>query len=214
MPPPRVPAKPRIKASYHHGDLREALLEEGTRWVRRRGHPTISVREVARQVGVSHTAAFHHFESREALLAAVAEAGFRAMTAALERAATRAGTPIEQLGSIGSEYVAHATKHGRMYRLMFSAEVSRRNAYPELRAAADAMFALLIASVRECQQAGLVREGAAEEHGLFAWSAVHGLASLALERQVLHPELAERSLSDLTAVLLTDVYTGIQRVAE
>ena len=74
-----------------------------------------------------------------------------------------------------------AQMRGRMYQLMFSAETAMRDAYPDLRAASDRMFTLLVDAIRDGQETGLVRGGPPVDAALVAWSAAHGFASLALE---------------------------------
>jgi AcrR family transcriptional regulator len=206
-----APGRPpgRLKKAYHHGDLRAALVREAAAQVVRAGHPSVSVREVARAAGVSHAAAYHHFPTRAALLAAIAAAGFDEMTAALETAWRGYGPPLERFGQLGHAYVRHAIAHAPMYRLMFSAETAARDQHPELRDAAARTFAVLAEAVRECQAAGLVRDGAPIDHALAAWSTIHGLASLWLEGQLWTPGLRGRSARDLTTVVLDGSYRGL-----
>lgn len=202
-----MPRKP--KRNYHHGDLRRALVDQATKLVGAHGHPSITVRQVAREIGVSNTAAHYHFATREALLAAVATRGFEEMTAALEIAMGAATDARSRFGELGSAYVRHALEHGRMYQLMFSAETATRDEYPELRAASDRMFALLVDAIRAGQEAGLVRGGPPVDTALVAWSAAHGFASLALERRLMLPGLQGRESSELAAIVLRGAFVGI-----
>jgi AcrR family transcriptional regulator len=194
---------------YHHGDLRRALVDQATKLLQAQGHPSITVREVARQTGVTHTAAHYHFHTREALLATVATRGFEEMTAALETAMRTATDARSRLGALGDAYVQHALKHGRMYQLMFSAETATRDAYPDLRSASDHMFALLVDAIRAGQETGLVRGGPPVDAALVAWAAAHGFASLALERRLLLPGLQGRENGELAAIVLGGVFDGI-----
>src|SRR6185369_3293046 len=83
----RAKAQAKREGAYHHGDLRNALLAAGRALLAEGGTPALSLREAARRAGVSHAAPYRHFASREALLAAIAEGGFVALAAELERAA-------------------------------------------------------------------------------------------------------------------------------
>lgn len=205
-----VNSTPRRKAQpYHHGDLRRALVDHAAKLVQAEGHPAITVRQVARRIGVSNTAAHYHFRTREALLAAVATRGFEQMTAALETAMQSAIDARSRLGQLGEAYVRHALASGRMYQLMFSAETAARDAYPELRAASDRMFALLVDAIRDGQETGLVRGGPAVDTALVAWSAAHGFASLALERRLILPGLQGRESGELAGIVLRGVFAGI-----
>ncbi|MET0594959.1 MAG: TetR/AcrR family transcriptional regulator, partial [Polyangiaceae bacterium] len=185
---------------YHHGDLRRALIDQATRLVQKEGHPAITVREVARRIGVTNTAAHYHFRTREALLAAVAIRGFEAMTAALATAmapADRAALDVtSRLAALGHGYIAHALENGRIYQLMFSAETAVRDEFPELREAGDRMFALLVDAIRAGQEAGIVRGGDPHDAALVAWSTAHGFASLALEKRLTLPGLEKRSTAE------------------
>ena len=194
---------------YHHGDLRRALVDQATKLVVADGHPSITVREVARRIGVTNAAAHYHFRTRDALLAAVATRGFEQMAAALEAAMRDATDARSRLGQLGEAYVRHALDHGRVYLLMFSAETATRDTYPELRAASDRMFALLVDAIRDGQETGLVRGGPPVDGALVAWSAAHGFASLALERRLMLPGLQGRESEELAAVVLRGVFAGI-----
>jgi AcrR family transcriptional regulator len=232
--PARKPGKKpgaRRVAPYHHGDLHRVLVDRATRLVQKHGHLAITVREVARHVGVTHTAAHYHFRTREALLAAVATRGFEAMTAALTgamHAATGSSSPpgaphldppsralpsadesAARLAALGHTYVAHALEHGRMYQLMFSAETALRDEFPDLGAASDRMFALLVDAIRDGQATGIVRHGNPIDSALVAWSASHGLASLALERRLAMPGLVHRTTGELIGIVLRGIGAGI-----
>jgi AcrR family transcriptional regulator len=198
-----------LKGPYHHGDLRHALVDQAAKLVLEEGHLSITVREVARRIGVTHAAAHYHFHTREALLAAVATRGFDEMTAVLEAAMNEVKDARSRLGALGTAYVKHALRRGNMYQLMFSAETAIRDAYPELRASSDRMFALLVGAIREGQETGLVREGPAVDAALVAWSAAHGFASLALAHRLVLPGLHGRDALELSAIVLRGAFTGI-----
>ncbi|HMJ52647.1 MAG TPA: TetR/AcrR family transcriptional regulator [Polyangiaceae bacterium] len=195
--------------AYHHGDLRRALVDQGTKLVQEQGHPSITVREVARRTGVTHTAAHYHFRTREALLAAIATRGFEEMTASLESAMRAATGARSRLALLGEAYVRHALRRGRLYQLMFSAETATRDAHPELRVASDRMFALLVDAIRDGQETGLVRGGPPVDAALVAWSAAHGFASLSLERRLMLPGLQGRENDELAAIVLRGAFEGI-----
>jgi AcrR family transcriptional regulator len=143
--------------TYHHGDLRAAVLTAAWKMVEKEGVFGLSVREAARRAGVSHSAPYRHFADREALLAALVAEGFDQLHSALENRAGR---------ELGEAYVAFALEHPQRFRLMFSH--ARANA--DLQARFAAPFAHLGAD--------------AAAAGAAAWSLVHGLASLVLEGQL------------------------------
>jgi AcrR family transcriptional regulator len=141
-------------ATYHHGDLRSAVLAAAWRMLEKEGLAGLSVREAARRAGVSHSAPYRHFADREALLTALVAEGFGRLNAALENRAGR---------DLGEAYVAFALEHPQRFRLMFS----RARANADVQARFAASFAHLGAD--------------AAAAGAAAWSLVHGLASLIVE---------------------------------
>lgn len=133
----------------------------------------MGLREAARRVGVSPTATYRHFRDKDDLLASVAAEGFREFSAALAQAG-RVGQP---LSAMGAAYVDFALARPGMFRLMFSPLIAKREAYPELREAADEAFAVLRRGVESRAPQGEGVEAAA----LAAWSLVHGLVHLILD---------------------------------
>ncbi|MDX5374122.1 MAG: TetR/AcrR family transcriptional regulator [Pseudomonadaceae bacterium] len=166
----------REERSYHHGDLRGALLRAAAELLAEQGEAAISLREVARRAQVSHNAPYRHFPDREALLAAVAEQGFGELLERMRMAAQEAGGQAG-LAALGRCYVDFALQRPGLFRLMFTGALERGR-YPGLLAAAQALHRQLEEAV-----AALVAD-ADGIASLSAWSLVHGLAQLLLEGQV------------------------------
>jgi AcrR family transcriptional regulator len=178
-----VPDRPVPKPAgrWHHGDLRRALVETALALLEERGVDALTVRELARRLGVSHAAPGHHFPDKLALLAAVAAEGYRRFGASLEAAAQGATAPGERLGRIGMAYVRFALDHPATFRIMFGREMADCADMPEeLRAASAAAYAVLERTVAE------VAGGPSPLHALAAWSLVHGAALLYLDGPVRH----------------------------
>jgi AcrR family transcriptional regulator len=161
-------------APYHHGDLRNALLEAALIILERDGEAGLGLRDLARAVGVSPAAPYRHFDSRAALLEALAVTGFQRFTRAMEDVA--AASPPDLLSAMGKTYVLFALHNAALFRLMFSAQLRRDNR-PGLRMAADAAFATLRRVSGGDTRAGRVA-------ALAAWARVHGLAVLLLDGQI------------------------------
>src|SRR5436190_23943930 len=124
---------PAKKAPYHHGDLRRALIREALALVAEKGVAGLTLRETARRAGVSQTAPYRHFPDKEALLAAVAEGGFRRLGEAMTRAARpHRANPARALEAMAIAVVRFAAHHGAHYRLMCGPAVRGRN-HPGLR---------------------------------------------------------------------------------
>lgn len=171
-----------MKDSYHHGDLRNALLEVAIELIREQGFEAFTLREVARRAKVSHTAPYRHFRDKAALAAAIAEDGFVQLDAGMKRAAGRAASASARLLAAGRAYVELALRRPEHFRIMFTAPIDAE-AHPAARAAADQAFGQLVARVVECQQAGDVRGGDPLTIARICWSQVHGIAQLAIGEQ-------------------------------
>ena len=177
MPPTPTPARPRRRAAprpYHHGDLRAALLAAAAGWLDEQGAETLTLRELARAAGVSHAAPYHHFASRDELLAGVAELAFDRLADALA-AAARAPEAAHALLDIGEAYVREALAHPAQFRLMFGPLLARKAEHDGLRRAAERAFTVLLeAATRFAPERGL-------QIALAGWSLSHGAANLAID---------------------------------
>ena len=169
------------RATYHHGNLRLALIAAARALLDEGGPDAVGLREAARRVGVSATATYRHFRDKEALLAAVAAEGFREFGAAL-RAAEATSAPLP---AMGAAYIDFALARPGMFQLMFSPLMAKRATYPELAAATDEAFAALRGGVGPRAD-----EATFEMEAISAWSLVHGLSRLVLDG-VLPRESAE-----------------------
>lgn len=158
---------------YHHGALREALLDAAESRIAAGEEP--SLRELARATSVSPASVYHHFEDKDALLVALAVRGFERLLAAQQRAI--AGRSAEAaLRALGDAYLAFAEAEPASYRLMMRKDLSRPDKYPALTAAADATFDVLLGVLRPLR-AG-VGEEAVRAEALELWATAHGMASL------------------------------------
>jgi AcrR family transcriptional regulator len=164
---------------YHHGNLREALLAAGERALEAGGAQNLSLRELAREVGVSHAAPRRHFADRQALLDALALTGFERLGTALAEAITSAGTDFDaRLLGLARAYIAYATDHPALVELMFASK-HQAGAPPELAQAADLAFAPALAAVAEGQASGAVVGGDPKRVATVAFAAIHGLVAMA-----------------------------------
>lgn len=133
---------------YHHGELRKALLEEAVAVVESDGMTALSLRELARRLGVSHAAPAHHFADKAALLIELARDGFERLTAAMEAAGAQGRDPLDRLRRIGDAYVRFAIEHPGRYHIMFGPERSDPGAVPSsLTEASERSFDVVVAAV-------------------------------------------------------------------
>jgi len=163
---------------YHHGHLKQTLLNATLALISEVGPQAFTLREVARRADVSHNAPYRHFRDKDELLAVVAVQGFERLTAAMKRSAVRGSTPEERFRLCGRGYVSFALRWPQHFLVMFDLP-SSRDKYPEYAGAGNDAFATLLAFIVECQEAGVLPTGNPEPMALMAWSMVHGIAKLA-----------------------------------
>jgi len=162
---------------YHHGNLRAALLAEAERTLRERGIDELSLRDLARQAGVSHAAPRRHFADRQALLDALAEAGFLRLSDEMRAAIDTAGDDYEtRVRAAGTAYVRFATEDAALLDLMYV--VKRGEHSVALDEAFGRLFGTFDALIREGQQAGQLRQGDPDRIRLLLLAAVQGIAAL------------------------------------
>jgi AcrR family transcriptional regulator len=187
------------KPHYHHGDLRRALIDASLVLIAEEGFAALSLREVARRAGVTHAAPYRHFADKEALLAAVAEEGFRSMATQMRERMAKESGPVERLNACGVAYVLFAVQHPSHFRVMFGPHFTRPTKHEGLGTEGGNAFGLLLQCLQEGQQAGVLREGEPLSLALGAWSLVHGLASLLVDRVL---EQAGKGAPDAEALAL------------
>jgi len=169
----------RGRSGYHHGNLREAMIEAALRLIHERGPAGFSFAEVARLVGVSGAAPYRHFRDRNALLAEIARQGYLRFTGDLT-AAWHNGTPnpVRALESCGRAYLAFARREPAAFAAMFD-PATPADLNPELASAADQAFGVLRGAAE-----AVVNTLPAEKRppvlmvALHIWSLSHGIASL------------------------------------
>jgi AcrR family transcriptional regulator len=164
---------------YHHGNLREALLQSAIRLIREVGPMAFTLREVARRAGVSHNAPYRHFRNKEEMIAAVATEGYQELTAAMAAAAKEQADALNRLKYAGLAYIRFALRRPEHFTVMFEAPFSEQQ-HPDAARAAKEAFSTLVSLVEECQEKKRLPSGDAGEYALLAWSMVHGIAKLAI----------------------------------
>jgi AcrR family transcriptional regulator len=170
----------RAPKPYHHGNLRETLLESAIRLIAEVGPAGFTLREVARRAGVSHNAPYRHFRDRDELMAAVAAQGYRELTQAMLRAARDKSNAIDRLKLAGLAYVSFALRRPEHFAVMFDAPAPVKTGHGDSSEAAEQAFGTLLNLVKDCQDQALMPAGRPDEYALLAWSMVHGVAKLAI----------------------------------
>ena len=170
---------PLEKRPYHHGDLRQALVRSALEILSEAGVGGLSLRAAARRARVSAMAPYRHFADKEALLAAVAEYGFRELAARLTAATATAADRRGGLAALGVAYVLFACDQPSLFKLMFGPTIEKKSAHPALDDAGCACFNAL----RQAVAAAKFFEGDPDggDVSLACWSLVHGLSALIVE---------------------------------
>ncbi len=180
--------------TYHHGDLRRALLREAANTMQAHGVERLTLRAVGDRLGVSRTALYRHFADKATLLAAVAREGFVTLREELLAAWQGAGTGLEGLDAMGIAYVQFAITHPSHYRVMFGGFINSGVKDPEFVEQASAAFQVLVDALMALQREGLVRRDEPRQLAQFVWATVHGVAMLGIDGQLQHQHADARDL--------------------
>ncbi len=186
------------KKTYHHGDLKNALIRAGVEILAGQGLGGLSLRQVALRAGVSHAAPYAHFADKQSLIAAISTDGFRQLYERLAAAAqANSADPRQQLLETANAYLEFAAEDPAHFKIMFSGILEQEKDYPEFVEASKKDYELVVEIVQTCQAAGVLPPGPAERTAISIWATVHGLAALALERQIPHTLLEQVSMREL-----------------
>ncbi len=207
----RPEAKPSEKSgSYHHGDLRRALINAARVSLKEKGIDKLSLREVARNTGVSHAAAYHHFRDKTSLVAAVAVTTFSELESVMQRAFDeQAVDAVARLRSLAHTYVEFALEHPDEFRLMFSPQLRDDTVLTEVEKAGRATYVVLIAALSVVQEEGRLATDNLERAAITVWAQVHGLASLMLDGPLYRNAQSEAGREALIAASVEGLLTGV-----
>ncbi len=170
----------RANPTYYDGDLGRDLIDTALELIAREGPSAVSLRSLARRLGVSHAAPANHFPDKAALFTAIAMEGFELLAAAIQDAVRRLGpdaTARQRLGAAGRAYTSFAVDHRPYFEVMWHGDLLHQDD-PALAAAGEATFALLLGGVGDAQAEGWAAGTDPHTVAYLAWSVVHGLAAL------------------------------------
>ncbi|MFD4501975.1 TetR/AcrR family transcriptional regulator [Streptomyces sp. NPDC058457] len=185
---------------YHHGDLRAALLAGAERTLREKGSAALSLRELARDTGVSHAAPGRHFKDKQALLDALALSGFERMNQALDSADLPDAALEPRITALARAYVTFTVDNPELLELMYSRKHDP-DIDTELAAAAEHSLGCFVQLVADAQRRGEIVQGDPEAVTLAAAAGIHGLAALAANGS-LRPEAVLAGLEQHIHLLL------------
>jgi AcrR family transcriptional regulator len=198
--------------TFHHGDLRWALVQGAMLLLEREGPLAVGLRAAARLAGVSQTAPYRHFADKDAMLAAVAEHGFRELGDRMVAAALENPDPRQALLAIGETYVQLAAERPHLFRLMFGPEVANKDRCPNVKEAGMRAYQVVLDSIAAAQRAGILCKGDPDHIALAHWSCVHGLASLIVDGRLSErlAALGPEGARTLTRVVCEQLFKGCE----
>ncbi|MBV1905355.1 MAG: TetR/AcrR family transcriptional regulator [Pseudomonadales bacterium] len=179
-----------MKKSYHHGNLKLALVEHAIKLLEKEGLTALSLRRVAREAGVSQAAPYTHFKDKHTLLAAVANEGFKRF---VQRMQTETLSDSgNYLTNLGRGYIFFALENPALFHLMFGGELANLVDPGALDDSAEASYQLLVEAVSRnpltnkvnVTESNLNKQVHANTDILVTWSLVHGLAMLLIGKNM------------------------------
>ncbi|MDD5395580.1 MAG: TetR/AcrR family transcriptional regulator [Thiothrix sp.] len=195
------------KDTYHHPNLREALIQETEKMLAGCQLDSITLQELGLRLGVTRSAPYRHFASKNLLLCAVATRACGCFRGLLHAVRTQTGLPPEaRLRQMVMTYFSFALENPDRYRLLFREPLVGENQTPELAESRARSFTELLLMLEECQSAGVTRQDDKERQALFVWSTMHGMSSLLVDK---HLQLAEGE-GNCLAFLCDSILRGLE----
>ena len=200
---PRLTSK---KKNYHHGDLKNALIKAGADILSKEGVSALSLRKVAQKAGVSHAAPYAHFADKQALIAAISTEGYKQLYEQIAQVAEQyRSDPLRRFIEASWAYVQFALDEPDQFKVTLSGMIEKEQDYPAFVETARQTFNLVVDIVTQCQQAGILRQGAADLTAVSAWALIHGFVTLLLEHQISHTVLDRFTVREMFIFTLNQI---------
>jgi len=191
---------------YHHGDLKNALIDAGLAILANEGVEGLSLRKVALRAGVSHAAPYAHFSDKQSLVAAISTEGFKTLYALIAAVVIdHPADPGLQLLEAAWVYVDFSNRERSLFKLMFSGILQQEKDYPEFVEESRRNYDQVVAIVQRCQEAGILKQGSSDLVAQGMWSAVHGFCCLLMEGQISHSILDRMPLKMVLTHILNSM---------
>jgi AcrR family transcriptional regulator len=191
---------------YHHGDLKNALIEAGAEILSNEGVSGLSLRKVASRAGVSHAAPYAHFTDKQALIAAISTEGYRRLYETLTEVVQKyRDDPLRRFVEVAWAFVEFARNDPDYFKVIFSSVAEKEKDFPAFVEMTRKNFQLLVELVETCQAARVLKPGPADEMAVSIWSLVQGFASLLIEGLISHTLLDRLTVRELLLFVLNQV---------
>lgn len=203
--------KPLKKHSYHHGDLKKALIAATLTLLKEEGYQSLSLRKVSKIAGVSQSAPYRHYNDVESLLADVALEGFQLLGMSLEQVRNRfKRNPLLQFRESGIAYVEFALINPDLFQIMYGNQIQDHSKFAPLMTAEEETFQVLIKIISDCRDAGVLNSENAKQTAMAAWTMVHGIAILLLGKQVMFRNAELKDARKMTKEMIEHLYLGLK----
>lgn len=194
------------KKSYHHGDLKNALIEAGADILSKEGASALSLRKVAQKAGVSHAAPYAHFADKQALIAAISTEGYKKLYEQIAQVAERyQADPLRRFVEASWAYVQFALDEPDQFKVTLSGMIEKEQDYPAFVETARRTFGLVVEIVTQCQRESILRQGTADLTAVSVWALIHGFVTLLLENQISHTVLDRFSVREMFIFTLNQI---------
>jgi AcrR family transcriptional regulator len=192
--------------SYHHGDLKNALIKAGADLLSKEGVSALSLRKVAQRAGVSHAAPYAHFADKQALIAAISTEGYKDLYERIAQVAEHYRLdPLRRFVEASWTYVQYALDEPDHFKVTLSGMIEKEQDYPAFVETAQKNFGLVVEIVSQCQEAGILRQGPADLVAVSTWSLIHGFVTLLLENQISHTVLDRFTVREMFIFTLNQI---------
>ncbi|MDV6235740.1 TetR/AcrR family transcriptional regulator [Leptospira ellisii] len=199
------------KNSYHHGDLKRALLDASLRILKEEGYKALSLRKAAAIAGVSQSAPYRHYEDLEALYADIAEEGFKLLSDRQRKLQSKyRKKPLLLFRESGVCYVEFALEFPDLFRIMYGNQIESHSKYKSLVKTEDDSFRIIVEIIRDCQRAGVLSTEDVLTSATSAWTMVHGIAVLLAGKQVMFRSVDLKKARKITKDLIHFLYIGMK----
>jgi len=191
------------KKDYHHGDLKNALIDAGIEILNNEGLTGLSLRNVAQKANVSHSAPYAHFKDKQALIAAISTEGLRKLYTVLSGVTHQyQDEPLEQLYEVAWAYVKFALDYTGLFKVIFSSAIEREHDYPDFVEISPLNFNNTVEVIKNNQASGYLKPGDPNLLAIGIWSMVHGFIFLFLEKQIPSKILKQYEIKALLTIIL------------